>query len=258
MYPRLVAAEHRQQAGRERVKSGLAALDALLGGGLERSTSTLIQGAPETGKSTLSVLFAAHEAARGERATLFLFDESPATLFTRTEGLNIKLKQYVDSGHVAVHQVDPAELSPGEFGQAIRTAVEQDGSTLVIIDSLNGYLNSMPDEKFLIVQLHELLTYLGHRGVATLLIAAQQGLISRETSAPVDVSYLADSVVRLRYFEAEGDVRQAISAVKMRSSAHDRTIRELTIEAGGISVGPPLREYHGVFTGVPDRNQNAS
>ena len=254
VYPRLIAAEHRQQSVRTRVKSGVASLDALLGGGLERSTSTLFQGAPGTGKSTLAALFATHEAARGERSTLFIFDESPATLFTRTEGVNIGLKQYVDAGLVAVHQIDPAELSPGEFGQSIRTAVEREGSTLVVIDSLNGYLNSMPDEKFLIVQLHELLTYLGHRGVATLLIAAQQGVISRETSGPVDVSYLADSVVQLRYFEAEGGVKQAISVVKMRSSAHDRGIRQFTLSAKGVVVGEPLREYHGVFTGVPDRN----
>lgn len=257
VYPRLVAAEHRQHGGRRRAKSGVAALDALLGGGLERSTSTLIQGAPGTGKSTLAALIATHEAALGERSTLFLFDERPDTLYARTEGLDIPLRKYVDSGHIVVRPVDPAELTPGAFGQAIRLAVERSESKLIVIDSLNGYLLSMPDEKFLVVQLHELLSFLGHRGVATILIAAQQSLISRESSAPVEVSYLADSVVQLRYFESEGDVRQVISVLKMRSSAHDHTIREFKLQPGGVSIGEPLRDYHGVFTGIPDRQTSA-
>ena len=258
VFPRLVAAEHRQRSSRERITSGIPELDELLGGGLERSTSTLIQGSPGTGKSTLAALFAQNVAAHGERATLFLFDESPTTLYARMEGLGTGLQKYVSSGHIRVHQIDPAELSPGEFGQAIRSAVERDASRVIVIDSLNGYLNSMPDERFLVIQLHELLSYLGYHGVATILVTAQHGLISRESTSPVDVSYLADSVVLLRYFEAEGEVRQAISVLKMRSSSHDRAIREFTIRPGKLVVGKRLREYHGVLTGIPDKNESAS
>jgi circadian clock protein KaiC len=251
VFPRLIAAEHRQASSRERIKSGLAELDAMLGGGLERGTSTLIQGGAGTGKSTLASLFAANNAAIGERAALFIFDESANTLFSRTHGLNIGLKEHVDAGRVLVRQVDPAELSPGEFAHAIRDVVEKRQAQLVVIDSLNGYLNSMPDEKFLIVQLHELLTYLGQAGVATVLIAAQQGMISGQMTNPVDASYLADAVVLLRYYEAEGEVRQAISVVKMRGGEHERGIRSFSMKGGRIVIGEPLRNYRGVLTGVP-------
>lgn len=252
VFPRLVAAEHRQESSRERLKSGLAGLDAILGGGLERGTSTLIQGAAGTGKSTISALFAARAAERGERSTLFIFDESVNTLFSRMESLNLPLKKHVDSGRIDVQQVDPAELSPGEFVHVIRRAAEQNGSRIVAIDSLNGYLNSMPDEKFLIVQLHELLSYLGQQGVATVLVAAQHGLIGSQMSGPVDASYLADSVVLMRYFEAAGEVRQAISVVKMRGGAHERSVREFSMKDGRISIGEPLRDYRGVLSGIPE------
>ena len=253
VYPRLVAAEHRQLSTRERMESGLAGLDKLIGGGLERGTSTLIQGAAGTGKSTLSALFCSRAAERGEHAALFIFDESVNTLLSRVEGLNIPLRKHVDAGRVSVQQVDPAELSPGEFVDAIRRAVEDRQASIVIIDSLNGYLNSMPDEKFLIIQLHELFTYLGQRGVASVLVAAQHGLMGAQMTAPVDASYLADSVVLLRYFEAEGEVRQAISVVKMRGGEHERTIREFSMKGGRVSIGEPLRDYRGVFTGVPEK-----
>jgi circadian clock protein KaiC len=236
--------------------SGLAGLDSLVGGGLERGTSTLIAGAAGTGKSTVASLFCARAAEDGKRSSLFIFDESPNTLFSRLSGLNIDLKRHVDSGVVSVTQVDPAELSPGQFIHSIRTSVEE-GATIVVIDSLNGYLNSMPDEKFLIIQLHELLTYLGQRGVATVLIAAHHGLISSYMTAPVDASYLADSVVLMRYFEAEGEVRQAISVVKMRGGAHERSIREFMMRDGCISVGEPLRGYRGVLTGVPEKKSSS-
>jgi len=253
VYPRLIAAEHRQESSRERLKSGLAGLDKLLGGGLERGTSTLIQGAAGTGKSTLTGLFCARAAEQGEHAALFIFDESTNTMFSRLDGLSIPLRKQVELGRISVQQVDPAELSPGEFVHSIRRTVEDNHSRIVVIDSLNGYLNSMPDEKFLIVQLHELLTYLGQQGVATVLVAAHHGLIGGHMSAPVDASYLADAVLLLRYFEADGEVRQAISVIKMRGGDHERTIREFSMKAGRVTIGEPLRDYHGVLTGVPEK-----
>ena len=254
VFPRLVAAEHRQVSSRARLESGLAGLDALLGGGLERGTSTLLVGAAGTGKSTIAALYAARAAERGEHSTLFIFDESANTLFSRMAGLNVDLRKHVAAGRIFVTQVDPAEFSPGEFVQRIRRAVEDNRSAIVAIDSVNGYLNSMPDERFLIVQLHELLSYLGQRGVATLLLAAQRGLISSQMTSPVDASYLADSVVLLRYFEDDGEVKQAISVLKMRGGAHERTIREFKMDKGKISLGEPLRGYRGVFSGVPEKS----
>jgi circadian clock protein KaiC len=189
VYPRLVAAEHRHESSRERMPSGLAGLDALIGGGLERGTSTLVQGAAGTGKSTLAALFCANAAQRGEHSALFIFDESVNTLFSRLDGLGIPLRKHADAGLVGVQQIDPAELSPGEFVHAIRRAVEKHDARIVVIDSLNGYLNAMPDEKLLIIQLHELLTYLGQQGVATMLVAAQHGLMGPHTSGPIDASY---------------------------------------------------------------------
>ena len=253
VFPRLVAAEHRRESTRERLDSGLDGLDRLLGGGLERGTSTLIAGAAGTGKSTLAALFCNKAAEKNLHTSLFIFDESTNTLFSRLSGLGVDLKGKVEAGLVTVTQVDPAEFSPGELAHAIRTSVEQHASTIVVIDSLNGYLNSMPDEKFLIMQLHEMLTYLGLQGVATLLISAHHGLISAYMSAPVDASYLADAVVLLRYYELEGEVRQAISVVKMRGGEHERTIRDFRMHAGRVTVGEPLRDYQGVLTGVPTK-----
>src|SRR5688500_18220650 len=251
VYPRLVAAEHRRESSRDRLASGLAGLDRLLGGGLERGTSTLVQGAAGTGKSTIASLFCATAAERGEASALFIFDESVNTLFSRLDGLGIPLRKHADAGLVSVQQVDPAELSPGEFVHAIRQAVEKKRARIVVIDSLNGYLNAMPDEKFLIIQLHELLTYLGQRGVASVLIAAQHGLMGAQMHGPIDASYLADAVVLMRYFELDGEVRQAISVAKMRGGEHERAIREFNMRGGRVSIGEPLRDYHGVLTGVP-------
>jgi len=253
LYPRLVAAEHRREPSRERLKSGLPGLDALMGGGLERGTSTLLIGASGTGKSSIAAQFAAQAAARGERASLFIFDESANTLFSRMEGLGVPLRKHAAEGLIRVTQVDPAELSPGEFANAIRRASSATETSVIVIDSLNGYLNSMPDEKFLIVQLHELLTYLGQQGIATILIATQAGIIGSHMTAPIDASYLSDAVILLRYFEEDGEVRQAISAVKMRGSDHERTIREFVMRGGHMWVGDPLRGYRGVFTGVPEK-----
>ena len=253
VYPRLIAAEHRQDSSRERLQSGIPQLDALLGGGLERGTSTLIQGAAGTGKSTIAAVFAAQAAARGEHALLLVFDESINTLFCRMRGLGVDLEKHVASGRMTIRQVDPAELSPGEMAHIIRQTVEKHHSRIVVVDSLNGYLNSMPDEKFLVVQMHELLMYLGQQGVATILIAAHQGLVGGHTTSPVDVSYLADGVVLLRYFESDGEVRQALSVVKMRGGAHERTIREFRMLNGQIHVGEPLRGFRGVLIGDPQR-----
>ncbi|MDR6536001.1 ATPase domain-containing protein [Variovorax soli] len=251
VFPRLVAAEHAQPLTQSRIPSGLKALDDLLGGGIEKGTSTLFVGAPGTGKSSLATQFAITAARNGQCAALFIFDESVNTLRTRCEGLGMDLARYVESGNIRVRQIDPAELSPGEFIHEIRTAVEVHGASVVVIDSLNGYLNAMPDERFLIVQLHELLTYLGQNGVATMLIGAQHGLIGMNMQTPVDASYLADSVVLLRYFEDEGEVKQAISVLKKRGGAHERAIRSFSLDAKGIHVGAPLRNFRGILTGVP-------
>ena len=251
VYPRLVAAEHRMSQARVRMASGISEIDTLLGGGIEQGTSTLIVGAAGTGKSTLAAQFAAAAAVRGEKSALYVFDESPTTLLTRTAELNVDLASPIERGMVSLRQVDPAELSPGELTHAIRLAVERDDVKIVIIDSLNGYLNAMPEERFLAVQLHELLTYLGQRNVATILVCAHSGLLGAQMSTPVDASYLADAVVLIRYFETRGEVRQALSVMKKRGSKHERTIREFGFDGGRIVVGSALREFRGVLTGVP-------
>jgi circadian clock protein KaiC len=250
VYPRLVAAEHRTTTRRDRLGSGVAALDDLMGGGIEEGTSTLIIGAAGTGKSTIAAQFAAAAASRGQKSALFLFDESPQTLLSRCDAMQIALSPAVESGAVLLQQVDPAERAPGELTHAIRMAVD-DGASLIVIDSLNGYLNAMPEERFLTIQLHEMLAYLGQKNVATLLIAAHQGLVGAHMQAPIETSYLADTVVLLRYFESRGEVRQALSVMKKRGGRHERTIREFRLEADGIHVGDALRDFRGVLTGVP-------
>jgi circadian clock protein KaiC len=251
VFPRLVAAETDPHLNPEKLGSGLKELDQLLGGGLERGTSTLIVGPPGTGKSSLAAQFAVAEAQRGRDTAMFIFDESRNTLLTRSAGLGIDLAGQERAGRINITQIDPAELSPGEFAHCIRQAVEKQKAAIVVIDSLNGYLNAMPDERFLTIQLREMLTFLGHAGVATLLVGAHTGLIGAQMSAPVDASYLADAVILLRYFENQGEIRQAISVVKKRGGSHERTIRDFTLGQGRISVGPPLREFRGVLTGVP-------
>jgi circadian clock protein KaiC len=251
VYPRLIASEHRPPPVRERLASGIAELDTLLGGGIERGTSTLIVGAAGTGKSSLATQFVVTAAARGESAALFIFDESIDSLATRSAGLGMDLRKHFEDERVTVRQVDPAELSPGEFAHTIRDSVERQNASMVVIDSLNGYLNAMPEERFLIIQLHELLMYLGQAGVATVLIGAHQGLIGSQMITPVDASYLVDAVILMRYFEVKGEVRQAISVVKKRGGAHERTIREFRLEPGRIRLGKPLREFRGILTGVP-------
>jgi circadian clock protein KaiC len=251
VFPRLVAAEHRMDISENRMSSDIAELDDLLGGGLERGTSTLIVGAAGTGKSSLAAQFAVANAQRRQKSALFIFDESRNTLLSRMSGLGIDMQRHVDSGMIVVRQVDPAELTPGEFAHAIRHEVESHGVTTVVIDSLNGYLNAMPGERFLTIHLHEMLMYLGQKGVATLLIGAHQGMIGTQMHTPIDASYLADAVILMRYFEAEGEVRQAISIMKKRGGLHERSIREFTLASGGIQVGRPLKEFRGILTGVP-------
>jgi len=251
VFPRLIASEHASEISQTRIASGIEALDLLLGGGIEKGTSTLIVGAPGTGKSTIALQFALAAARRGECAALFIFDESVNTLCTRCAGMGMDVRPFIASGNIRVKQVDPGEMSPGELVDGIRSAVIDHKATIVVIDSLNGYLNAMPDERFLIVQLHELLTFLGQAGVATMLVGAHHGLIGTQMQAPVDASYLADAVVLLRYFESEGEVRQAISVMKKRGGAHERTIRALWMDAEGVHVGDPLRQFRGILTGVP-------
>jgi circadian clock protein KaiC len=251
VFPRLVANEHAETTSMPRLHSGIGALDDLLGGGIEAGTSTLIIGAAGTGKSSIAARFVATTAERGQNAAMFMFDESVRTLLSRCDGLGIPLKKHVDAGRVALHPIDPAELSPGEFVHRIRQAVARDRAAVIVIDSLNGYLMAMPEEHFLVVQLHELLSFLGQAGVATILIGAHHGLIGTQMVAPVDASYLADAVLLLRYYELRGEVRQAISVVKKRGGEHERTIRDLRMRSGSIDVGAPLREFRGVLTGVP-------
>ncbi len=250
VYPRLVAAEHLVSYTREAVKSGLDRLDELVGGGLARGTSNLILGPAGSGKSTVATQYAVWTARQGQHAICYLFDESIATFHERSAGLGIDIAPLIEAGRLTVRQVDAAELSPGEFAHEVRRTVEQDKSRIVVIDSLNGYLNAMPSEQFLTLHLHELLTYLGQQGVTTLLILAQHGFAGGQLQSPVDASYLADTVLLMRYFEAAGDICQAISVIKKRTGYHERTIRQMRFEHG-ISIGEPLREFQGVLTGVP-------
>jgi circadian clock protein KaiC len=249
IFPRLIAAEHPHAFRHEQLTSGVAGLDALVGGGLERGSSALLMGPAGSGKSTLATQYAVAAAARGDRAAVFTFDESLDTLQERSAGLGIGLKEQIEAGRIRVQQVDPAELSPGEFVHAVRREVSA-GARVVVIDSLNGYLNAMPEERFLTIQLHELLTYLGQQGVLTLLLVAQHGMIGPMQS-PVDASYLADTVLLLRYFEAGGQIRKAISVMKKRRGSHEASIREFRLTDQGIQVGEPLAQFRGILTGVP-------
>jgi circadian clock protein KaiC len=251
VFPRLVAAEHHAEFEPSAVTSGVQELDDLLGGGPTRGTSTLVIGPAGSGKSTIALHYAVAAAERGEQAVVFTFDESIATLAVRARLLGIPLQEVRESGALRIQQIDPAEMSPGEFGYLVRCAVEQEGVRLIVIDSLNGYLNAMPEERFLTAQLHELLTYLGQQGVTTIMVIAQHGLVGSRAESPVDTSYLADSVILLRYFEDRGRVRKAISVVKKRSGPHEENIRELWFDAGGIHLGEPLTGLRGILTGVP-------
>src|SRR3954469_22436601 len=250
VYPRLVAAEHHKAFLGEVTSTGSAELDALLGGGIERGTSLLLIGGAGVGKSSIALTYAMAAAKRGERVGVFAFDEGLGTVFARATGLGMPLQAQVDSGQICVQQIDPAEMSPGEFAHIVRHSVEHDSIRVVIIDSLNGYMNAMPEERFLVLQMHELLSTLNQLGVVTILVLAQHGLMG-PMQTPLDISYLSDAVLMLRYFEAEGRVRRAISIVKKRSGAHEDAIREFRLTAQGVRVGPPLTEFQGVLSGIP-------
>ncbi len=253
VFPRLVSGEHRTgTVESEILPSGIAALDSLFNGGVQRGTSTLLAGPTGCGKSSLCTQFVSTAAARGEKAAIFTFDETVQCFLERSRGLGLDIERHIDAGSVHLEQIDPAELSPGEFVDRIRHGVEQDQWRIVVIDSLNGLMNSMSEERALTVQLHEVLSYLNQVGVASFLVLAQYGLPGHQISSPTDVSYLADNVLLLRYFEAAGEVRQALSVVKRRSGPHERSIRELLISDGRLMIGDPLRNFTGVLTGNPE------
>ena len=251
VFPRLVAAEHRREFKREVLPTDSPELNALLGGGVERGSSMLILGPAGTGKSLLALTFVADAIERGEKAAMFIFDEELGLLSERAKGLGIDINAMVDGGRLTIEQVDAAELTPGELTARVRRCVEELEAQTVVIDSLNGYQASMPEEKALILHMHELLQYLNRQGVSTFLTVAQHGLVG-DMQAPVDVTYLADTVILLRYFEALGRVRRAMSVIKKRTGAHEDTIREYRIDGRGITLGDPLMGFQGILRGVPE------
>jgi circadian clock protein KaiC len=257
VFPRLVAADHRSDVTPTPFASGVPQLDALLGGGLDRGTTTMFIGQPGTGKSTLALKFCYEAAMKGEKALFFTFDETLVVLNVRMRALGMDFTPLIEKGLVEIAQIDPAEISPGELSSRIQRTVINDNVRVVAIDSINGYMNAMPEERYLQLQLHELLGFLNQRGIMTLLVLAQQGTIPGPTANNVDLTYLSDTVILMRYFEARGTVRQAISVIKKRSGNHERTIREIRVTSGGILVGEPLTNFHGVLTGIPTFVDNA-
>ncbi len=252
VFPRLIAAEHRTPKSESIVRSGIAELDNLLGQGIDSGTSTLIAGPTGAGKSTIAAWYAFEAAKHGQRAAIFAFDEGKTTLLTRLKAMHLDVNPQLQQGTLTIDQIDPAELSPGQFVGRIREMVETENLHILVLDSLNGLLNGMPGEQHLTLQLHELLSYLSQRGVSTFVCLAQSGALGSAMVSPVDVSYLADTVILLRYFEFEGSVKKAVSIFKKRSGWHEDTIREFRIGANGIEIGKPLSHFRGVLTGVPE------
>jgi len=250
VFPRLVALEHRRHFERGQQSTGIPELDALLGGGIEQGSSTLLIGPAGTGKSTFVMQFIAAAVKRGEKAALFVFDEELGLLFDRTRAMGFDLEGMQRSGSLQIEQVDAAELSPGEFAHRVRQRVDSAQAKTVVLDSLNGYQAAMPEEHALILHIHELLQYLNRRGANTFLTVAQHGLMG-EMRSPVDITYLADTVILLRYFEALARVRRAVSVIKKRMGFHEDTIREFSIGADGLKLGAPLEQFQGVLRGVP-------
>jgi circadian clock protein KaiC len=250
VFARLVAAEHQGNGEKRTGSSGNAGLDALLGGGLHYGTSNLLIGPAGSGKSTMAMMYAHAAAARGEHVRYYMFDETIATLLARAREMGIDFGPHIGQGRIELEQVDPAEISPGELAHRLRRSVEKNRTCVVVLDSLNGYVNAMPQEEFIHLHLHELVTYLNQQGVMTIMILAQAGLVGH-MNTPVDVSYLADSVIVFRYFEALGEVKKAVSVIKKRSGPHENTVREISMTAQGVAIGEPLRRFQGVLTGVP-------
>jgi circadian clock protein KaiC len=250
VFPRLVAAEHRRGFVRSQLSSGIGELDQLLGGGTDTGSSTLVLGPAGTGKSLAVIVFVVAAVARGEKAAMFVFDEELGLLYARMKAIGIDLEAMQRSGNLFVDQVDAAELSPGEFAHRVRKRVDEDAIKTVVIDSLNGYQAAMPEENSLILHMHELLQYLNRQGAATFMTVAQHGLVG-DMKAPIDVTYLADTVILLRYFEAMGRVRRAMSVIKKRTGMHESTIREYRINDRGLTIGAPLDGFQGVLRGVP-------
>ena len=252
VYPRIRSSAPHVRHEDGLLTSGNPGLEALLGGGLSRGTSTLLTGAAGTGKTVLSLQYVRAAVERGERVRLFMFDERLSTFHMRAQGLAMDLNDALTDGRLTICQIEPAERSPGEFANMVMDAVERDNVSLIVLDSINGYMNAMPSERLLGVQVHELLTYLANHGVTSILTLVQRGIFGGPVEEEAEVSYLADTVVLLRYFEFQGSVRSAISVVKKRSGIHEKTIRECRIERGGMFVGEPLHEFQGVLTGVPE------
>jgi circadian clock protein KaiC len=257
VFPRIVASDRSGTFKPGMISSGIDGLDTLLGGGLDRGSSNLFMGPAGTGKSTLSIKYAYESAKRGEHACIFAFEESIHTLLARTSALGMDIQKYIDNGLLIVEKIDPAQLSPGEFAHLIRTAVREKNTRVVVIDSLNGYIHAMPEETYLTLQLHELLAYLGGQGVVSILVLAQQGLMGNMTT-PIDLTYLADTVLVTRYYETDATVKKAVSIIKKRGGFHETTIRELKLSAKGVEVGKPLIEFRGVLTGVPTYNPDGA
>jgi circadian clock protein KaiC len=252
VFPRLIASEHHEKFGESPIGSGVPEIDNLLGGGPLRGTSTLLTGPAGSGKTNVALQYVWAACERGETCCIFEFDERIGTLLSRAQSLDIGLEPHIAAGRLEIVQMDPAEISPGEFAWRVRKAVEERGCCVLVIDSLNGYVAAMPQEKQLMLQLHEMLSYLNQKGVATFLINPQHGLVGSMSTGNLNVSYIADAVILFRFFEAQGRIRKAISVIKNRGGAHEDTIRELKISRKGISVSAPLNQFKGILTGTPE------
>lgn len=251
VFPRLIAADNHIEFKKEKVAVNIKGLDEILGGGIDRGTTTLIMGPAGSGKTSIGMLYVYESVSRGEKAVIYTFDEGIPTLINRAADLKMDLRPFIKSGQLVVQQIDPAEMTPGEFMWLVRRRVEDFGARTILIDSLTGYLDAMPESQFLTIQMHEMLTYLNQQGVLSFLTIAQHGYMGENMHSPADISYLADTVLLLRYFEAMGSVKRAVSVVKKRSGHHETTIREYQLGPDKITVGHALVEFHGVLTGVP-------